>query len=994
MLGAFLAGALLSAAVTQELVIAENGQSDFVIVVGADASASETHAAGELQTFLEEISNARLPMKDDSGPVGPHEIILGDNAHLRQLGVKVDFEALGNEGFTIRTAPPHLIIAGGKLRGTMYGVYTFLEDYLGCRWFATDCSVVPRTARIAVGALDDTQVPVLEYREPFYKDAFDADWCARNRMNSHSSSLDETRGGKITYYGFVHTFNQLLPPEKYFDEHPEYFSMINGQRIRDYSQLCCTNPDVQRLVAEEVRRRMREHPEATVFSVSQNDWRNPCQCPECAKVAEREGSEIGPILELVNYVADQVRDEFPDRIVDTLAYQYSRKPPKSIRPRPNVVVRLCSIECCFSHPLATCADERNARFREDMEGWSKVCDRLWVWDYVVDFPHYLLPFPNLRVLRPNIRFFAEHNVTGIFEEGDYNTVNGEFAKLRSYMMAKFLWNPDYPYEKALTEFLEAYYGPAAVPVRQYLDLLHDKVEQEDIHVMIWANASAPYLSDDLLARAGGLFDQAEQLVAQDPVLLERVQIARLPLHYVALERYKVGAPRAFSLAQGFFRATPDPDLEALWSKFSALSAAAQLTNTGEGAGRSLQVYRDAKEPLVAGYRLLDLETRDLRVQVAPRLGGRVLTLTYIPTERQLCYLGEPGDPGYPAVGGYGGWWGGNAGGPGRGDAFAAKADEGGKSVVLTTDLSRDLGLTRTVQVEEPARVVITDRFENRKDGAQARRYWAQLRLACDPATVAARVGDRVIPLAGSEDLPVAGLALAPEGAGDGATVLLGEGLALRWRVRGAGMTGAGMTVDPARKALVLCARMDGEMAARGSEELVWEIEVAPEDQAAPAAAQIPAGLVVSQESDWGLYREPELARIEFDPAATNGFAARMGGDHFEWAIQWRYPEAAFEAGRRYDVFARIKVAPAEGKTQGEAFTAGVYDTVGKAGLGGIAGKLEDLRPGEWQTYRVARVQPAEGHYVWFAPTRETGNIQAMWVDCVWLVPAEEEPAPG
>ncbi|MBC7289384.1 MAG: DUF4838 domain-containing protein, partial [Armatimonadetes bacterium] len=392
------------------LVIAENGRSDFVIVVGADASPSEKHAANELQHFLKEISGAELPIKDDTGPVGPHEIILGDNAHLRQVGAKIDFTKLGDEGFTIRTVPPHLVIAGGKLRGTMYGVYTFLEDYLGCKWLAADCSVIPKRERIAVESIDDTQVPVLEYREPFYKDAFDPDWCARNKMNSNSARLDETRGGKVSYYGFVHTFNALLPPEKYFDEHPEYYSEVNGRRIKEYTQLCCTNPEVQRLVAEQVLRWMREHPEATVFSVSQNDWGNWCQCPRCTEVAEREGSQIGPILELVNYVADYVRDEFPNKIIDTLAYHYSRKPPKHIRPRPNVVIRLCSIECCFSHPLATCDSPRNADFRRDIEEWSKVCNRLWVWDYVVDFPHYLLPFPNLRVLKPNIQFFVQHNV--------------------------------------------------------------------------------------------------------------------------------------------------------------------------------------------------------------------------------------------------------------------------------------------------------------------------------------------------------------------------------------------------------------------------------------------------------------------------------------------------------------------------------------------------------------------------------------------------------
>jgi hypothetical protein len=988
-LSVVIAGTVIAAGVSQELVIADNGRTDFVIVVAADASPSERHAATELQAFLEEICNARPDVRDDSVPMAPHEIILGDNAHLRQLSVKIDFAKLGDEGFTIRTVPPHLIIAGGRLRGTMYGVYTFLEDYLGCHWLAPDCSVIPKMQRVAVRDINDTQVPALEYREPFYKDAFDADWCARNKMNSSSSRLDEARGGKVTYHGFVHTFNSLLPPEKYFAEHPEYFSMVNGRRISDHTQLCCTNADVQRLVAEEVKRRMREHPEATVFSVSQNDWHNYCQCEECTKVAEREGSQIGPILELVNYVADQVRDEFPDKIIDTLAYQYSRKPPKHIRPRPNVVVRLCSIECCFSHPLATCDAENNARFREDIEGWSKVCDRLWVWDYVVDFPHYLLPFPNLRVLKPNIQFFVRNNVKGIFEEGDYNTVNGEFAKLRSYMMAKFLWNPDYPYEKALTEFLNGYYGPAATPIRQYIDLLHDKVERDNIHVMIWANPAAAYLTDEILARGNELFDEAERLVSSDPVLLERVQIARLPLYYVALERYKPKNGRLFALEGDFFRAAPDPDLEDLWNKFTKIAAAAQLTHVGEGDGRSLRVYVEGKEPTISGYRLVSLETRDLRAQIAPGLGGRVLALTHVPSGRQLCYLGSLADIGYPASGGYAGWWRSNTQGPGAAAAFQIKADEAANAVTLTTELARDIVLTRSVKARDPALLVITDTIANNTTAPQTRAYWTELRLACDPAKVAAVIGEQTRPLVGDADMPVAGLALTPEQASAGLRVLLGDGLALVWRVSSDALMGAGISLDPSRNMLALSARTGGEIAAKGTAQITWEIELA----AFPGALSpvpVTSGLVVSQENEWGLYKEPDFARIDFDPTATNGFAAWMGGHHYEWAVQWRYPIARFREGKAYDVFARVKVAPAEGKTTGQAFTAGVYDTVNKTGLGAIGPNLEQIQPNQWQVWKLATVRPADGQYVWLAPTNQLGNIQALWVDCIWLLPAAQE----
>ena len=212
-----------------------------------------------------------------------------------------------------------------------------------------------------------------------------------------------------------------MPPEKYFDEHPEYFSLVQGRRRKDQSQLCCTNPDVIRICTEAIREAMRQQPQATVFSVSQNDWDNHCECPNCQELARAEGSQMAPVLQLVNRVAEAVEKEFPDKIVETLAYQWTRRPPKTMRPRPNVVIRLCSIECCFSHPLATCDGKANKAFRADLEAWAKVAPRLWVWDYATDFRHYLLPFPNQRVRGPNVRFYVAHNVKGIFEQDTYDT---------------------------------------------------------------------------------------------------------------------------------------------------------------------------------------------------------------------------------------------------------------------------------------------------------------------------------------------------------------------------------------------------------------------------------------------------------------------------------------------------------------------------------------------------------------------------------------------
>jgi len=391
--------------------------------------------------------------------------------------------------------------------------------------------------------IDDRQIPVLEYREPFTSDCFDGDWCARNRVNSSSGRLEEKHGGKVRFGGgfFVHTFDRLVPPEKCFDEHPEYFSLVKGKRLKEHSQLCSTNEDVIRIATEEILKAMRAQPDAFVFSVSQNDWHNYCECDNCQALAKQEDSQIAPVLQLVNRVAEAVEKEFPDKAIETLAYQWTRRPPRSMRPRPNVIVRLCSIECCFSHPLATCTSDANRAFREDTERWAKVSNRLWVWDYVTDFTHYLLPFPNQRVRNDNIRFYVANNVKGIFEQDTYNTPHSELAELGGYLTAKFLWNPDYDEETAVNEFLEGYYGKAAGPIRTYLDVLHNRVEQENIHVNIWVPPSHPHLTEELLVEADTLWQQAEDAVADDPEVLRRVKLSRMSVDYAILERARARA---------------------------------------------------------------------------------------------------------------------------------------------------------------------------------------------------------------------------------------------------------------------------------------------------------------------------------------------------------------------------------------------------------------------------------------------------------------------
>lgn len=524
------------------MILAENCKTRYSVWHDESCSESELFAAEELSRTLMQTTGANFALI--SLPKPDPALIVGSPEYLKTLGIDIDAENLGSDGFIIRAVGKDIVIAGGRPRGTLYGVYDFLEKFCGCRWYTPTVSKIPFSAKLEVpDDLSIREVPALEYRESFFcGNALDGPWAAHNRSNGNMPHLTEPLGGQIKYFPFVHTFESLLSPDEYFDEHPEYFSMVDGQRIRERAQLCLTNPDVVAIATKKVRQWIEEHPDATIFSVSQNDWYNPCTCPECRKIDEAEGSHAGSLIAFVNKIAENIEKDYPNVVIDTLAYQYTRTPPRTIRPRPNVCVRLCSIECCFAHPLDECdrimsfANRIHGdSFQKDLEGWAKVCDRLYVWDYVVNFHHYVMPFPNFGVLAPNIKYFIRNHVKGIFEEGSTSQWGKtEFIELKSWVIAKLLWNPEQDTMALVDDFIHGYYGAAADKVMEYFCLLEDRLKASpDSHFGIYDPPRNEYLSADDISHALDLFRQAKEC-AENEQIRERVFEAELPIRYWAL----------------------------------------------------------------------------------------------------------------------------------------------------------------------------------------------------------------------------------------------------------------------------------------------------------------------------------------------------------------------------------------------------------------------------------------------------------------------------
>lgn len=484
--------------------------------------------AGQLRYYLARVTMAPFEIKINDGGKGIYISVV---------------DSFSDDEFSIETTNENIYIKGGK-RGVIYGGYELLES-IGCRFFTFDCEKIPVITDLEIN-INKHEKPAFEFRDTDYAGITrHSKFATISRINGRWTDIPEMLGGSIRYALGAHSFARLVPHKEYRDTHPEYFSFYNGRRQNvenDHWQLCLTNPDLVDIVVKNAREILKANPDKKILSISQNDNPYNCQCENCLKSDKEEGSPVGTLIKFVNRVAEILEPEFPDVTFDILAYHYTRPASKKTQTRHNVCVRLCASRTCYSHPFDKCDDRTRAQkhpdgketlFIEDLIEWSKVCNRLYVWDYMSNFPLYPLPFANWRVLQPNLKSMHKYNVKGVFEEANCAANGGvDFNELRTYLLCKLMWNPDCDIDKHRQEFMQYFYGDAAKYLDEYLNMICDFVEKENYHLYIQDTKRPDYLSDELLVKYNELFDKAEKSVAGDGIRLSRVQKARLSIRFV------------------------------------------------------------------------------------------------------------------------------------------------------------------------------------------------------------------------------------------------------------------------------------------------------------------------------------------------------------------------------------------------------------------------------------------------------------------------------
>ena len=604
--------------VSDVLNLVVDGVSDYVIVRGENAYISEVTASTELQKYLKQISGVEIPIITDSTAPVEKEIVVGKTN--READGEFNRDELGDDGLVIKSNGHKLFLVGGEQRGTLYAVYEFLEAYLGCRFYTKSVEKVPELKTISLEKIEgNKQIPVVMFREMGWLDWDNASFCAKRKINnSWSGGLTDEWGGKEPWVG-GHSMDMLISAEKYYAEHPEYFSMDkNGERkLSDdpsvwagQKQRCLSNPEVIEVLIENVRQWILNTPGVRIFHIGQNDNQDYCLCDECVKVYNEEGGALsGTMIRAVNAVATALKDEFPDVIFQTYAYQYTRSAPKT-KAADNVMIMLCTIERCVSHRIyddcvasnnPTFIDGSSKSFAEDLADWKNISDKVYIYDYNANYADYHLLMSDFNNLYYDTQYYVNNNAVGILSQGQTQGYNCEFGELRTYLLSKLFWDPymtEEEYWNHMNDFLEGVYGPGWIYLKEYLDLAESLTEDkcwgifdepDDMFsletVAVNANDSYPEeLTPDMIlnyqtvdwskystwfksvvenpitAKGSELFAKAIELAETDE---QRTQLDKISIQidllksYYYYEQNRVGAGAVGKIIANFYNANPD-----------------------------------------------------------------------------------------------------------------------------------------------------------------------------------------------------------------------------------------------------------------------------------------------------------------------------------------------------------------------------------------------------------------------------------------------------
>ena len=526
---------------------------EYTILIPANATKTERYAAGLLAEKFGKMRKSGVNIKtEDSGENGP-VISVGETALAKKNGFT---DELPPQSIEIRVKDRNIFIRGGT-PGPLNGVVCFLEDDLGYRVYAEAVKNIPGgddpgEVRIpdwhgrVLHVVDRQYTPPFEAREILYDYDFphpgnpETALFFRMAPLSYHSTLPEESGAVENSRFFIHTYSSLVPAKKYYDDHPEYFALQGGQRVKQtstFGSICYTNPDVITVMADRIREELKKNPGIRYISVSVNDGVSiQCECETCKKEIEKHGLP-GVQMIVANKVAERLAEDYPDIRITTLVYGNGVVDPGDVTAHPCVVMFLAPIGARFNIVKMLVPLNENEIIVKSLTKCFQTGKRLYFWDYLEDGG--TMPYPTMDPFLESIRYLARAGCSGYFADC---TANGRsLMHLKKYVYSQLLWNPELDMESMISEFTAVYFGCAAPEMREYISLIrrawqrfHQELKEKEDGVLL------TYTGEESAAMTA-LFEGALKKAQGNNILTGRIAREYIPLLAMSLSGNPVSA---------------------------------------------------------------------------------------------------------------------------------------------------------------------------------------------------------------------------------------------------------------------------------------------------------------------------------------------------------------------------------------------------------------------------------------------------------------------
>lgn len=454
------------------------------IIADTKGNALEARVAQDLAKYLKKINGHEFVVQAPSENLPTRAIVVG--AH----GIAAPNE-LGPDGFLIKTQGQRIFIVGGGEKGTAYGVYAFLENQLGCRFWSWDEESVPKKDVLKLGELDIREQPAFALHDIMSQEA----QTDKNNFQykSRAKATLQFTGGNNTL------FNYLKP---YYKEHPEFLPLNEkGERKFNNLHLNYLAPSMPEVLATEIEKDVKKRKGNItdwIYALGQGDWYGGLdQSPESKAVYAEEAwtdphgikraGLVAPLLQMANKTSELLQKDYPGIRIGIFPYMSVDSPPGKTVPAPNVDIYLPRLRYGITLSVEEAASDANPNeksrrksqmIKDSIEQWTKLAPgRMFIWEYGVNYNNFVKPLPDLRAMAQNIKYYHRIGVTGVMIQGNYTGFGGDLVVLKNWIWSKLLWNPDLDTDALLKEFCDGYYGPAAAEMMAYVNTLEDSVRK-------------------------------------------------------------------------------------------------------------------------------------------------------------------------------------------------------------------------------------------------------------------------------------------------------------------------------------------------------------------------------------------------------------------------------------------------------------------------------------------------------------------------------------